>query len=140
MGSSGELWDITNPARHGQLLARVPWAGKADVDRAVAAARAAFGPWRAQHFVGRQRALIRIADAIEARAEELARLTALDTGNALRTQARPEVATLSTCSGTSAASPARSRAPPCRPVTTSCSTPDSSRWASSAASCRGIHR
>src|SRR3954466_3055955 len=86
--------DITSPALRGRVIAQVPEGGAADVDRAVQAARTAFPAWRDQHFVGRQRALIRIADAIEARAEELARLTALDTGNALRTQARPEVAAL----------------------------------------------
>jgi aldehyde dehydrogenase (NAD+) len=86
--------DITSPALRGRVIAQVPEGGAADVDRAVQAARTAFPAWRDQHFVGRQRALLRIADAIEARGEELARITALDTGNALRTQARPEVATL----------------------------------------------
>ena len=46
------------------------------------------------HFKDRQKALLRIADALEERAEELALLTAADTGNALRTQARPESQTL----------------------------------------------
>ena len=64
------------------------------MDRAVGAARRAFPAWRALHFTERARALARIADDIEARAEDFARLTAVDTGNALRTQARPEVATL----------------------------------------------
>jgi hypothetical protein len=41
----------------------------------------------------RGRLLARIADAIEARLEELARRIALETGNALRTQARPEAKT-----------------------------------------------
>ena len=64
--------------------------GRADADRAVAAARTAFPAWRGMHFKDRQKALLRIADALEANAEELSRLTAADTGNALRTQARPE--------------------------------------------------
>jgi aldehyde dehydrogenase (NAD+) len=76
------------------VLARVPRATVGDVDRAVAAARSAFSGWKALHFKERQIALIRIADAIEQSAEELAQLTAADTGNAIRTQARPEVATL----------------------------------------------
>ncbi len=91
---SGEFRDITSPAHRGRALARVAEANAEDVDRAVRAARAALGPWKAQHFTARQRVLWRIADAIEARSEELARVTAADTGNALRTQARPEVATL----------------------------------------------
>ena len=41
-----------------------------------------------------RRPLLKIADALEERAEELALLTAADTGNALRTQARPESQTL----------------------------------------------
>ena len=41
----------------------------------------------------RGRLLARIADALEARVEELARTIALETGNALRTQARPEAKT-----------------------------------------------
>lgn len=88
---SGEFRDIVSPARHGRVLARVPRADAEDVDRAVRAARAALDSWKGEHFSVRQRALYRIADAIADRAEELARLTAADTGNALRTQARPEV-------------------------------------------------
>ncbi|MEW2508070.1 aldehyde dehydrogenase family protein [Amycolatopsis sp. NPDC047767] len=91
---SGRWREVTSPAHRGTVLARVPEADREDIDRAVTAARAALGPWRAQHFKTRQRALGKIADAIEARAEELARTTAADTGNALRTEARPEVATL----------------------------------------------
>ena len=92
--STGEWRNVRNPAKREAVIARVPSAGTQDVDRAVAAARAAFPAWRSVHFTERARALARIADDIEARAEEFARLTALDTGNALRTQARPEVATL----------------------------------------------
>jgi aldehyde dehydrogenase (NAD+) len=92
--ATGEWREVTNPAHRGSVICRVPAAGVEDVDRAVAAARAAFPAWRARHFTERARALALIADEIEARAEDFARLTALDTGNALRTQARPEVATL----------------------------------------------
>jgi aldehyde dehydrogenase (NAD+) len=92
--ATGEWRDVTNPAHRGRVICRVPAAGVEDVDRAVAAARAAFPAWRSRHFTERARALALIADEIEARAEDFARLTALDTGNALRTQARPEVTTL----------------------------------------------
>jgi aldehyde dehydrogenase (NAD+) len=92
--ADGEWREIISPGRRDQVLARVPRGGAADVDRAVAAARGAFPAWRDQHFTARQRVLLRIADAIEGRADELARVTAADTGNALRTQARPEVALL----------------------------------------------
>src|SRR3974390_3497768 len=51
-----------------------------------------FPPGRAR-VRERGRLLPRIADALEARVEELARTIALETGNALRTQARPEAKT-----------------------------------------------
>ncbi|MDJ0355962.1 aldehyde dehydrogenase family protein [Paenarthrobacter sp. PH39-S1] len=92
VGSQAPQWrPVYNPARREAVIARVPAAGPADVDKAVAAALRVFPEWRALHFSGRQRALARIADELEERSEEFARLTALDTGNALRTQARPEV-------------------------------------------------
>lgn len=93
-GVDGEWSDAFCPSRAGTVLARVPSSSSNDVDRAVAAARAAFPAWKALHFTARQQALLRIADALEAEAEALAVLTAQDTGNALRTQARPEVTTL----------------------------------------------
>lgn len=89
---SGEWSDITTPVLRGHVIGRAPDASAADIDKAVQAARQAFPTWRGAHFTERQRALARIADSLEARAEEFARLTALDTGNAIRTQARPEVA------------------------------------------------
>jgi aldehyde dehydrogenase (NAD+) len=92
--ADGEWREITSPGRRGHVLARVPRGNATDVQRAVAAAREAFPAWRDQHFTARQRPLLRIADAIEGRADDLARLTAADTGNALRTQARPEVGLL----------------------------------------------
>ncbi|MEO7126147.1 MAG: aldehyde dehydrogenase family protein [Nakamurella sp.] len=88
--AAGEWIDVINPGRKSVTIARVPRAREADADRAVAAARAAFPAWRALHFTERQKALLAIAAALEDAAEDLARLTAADTGNALRTQARPE--------------------------------------------------
>jgi aldehyde dehydrogenase (NAD+) len=95
VGSTSKEWtDVLNPGRRGVVIGRVPRGGVVDADRAVQAARTAFPSWRALHFKERQRALLKIADALEDAAEELARLTAEDTGNALRTQARPEAMTL----------------------------------------------
>ena len=91
---SGEWREVKNPAKRETVIAHVPSAAKPDLDRAVIAAHEAFPAWRALHFTERTRALNKIADEIEQRAEEFARLTAIDTGNAIRTQARPEVATL----------------------------------------------
>lgn len=93
-GADDRWDDVVSPSRKGSVLARVPRASTADVDAAVRAARAALPGWRSLHFADRQRALLRIAEAIEDAAEELSLLTAADTGNALRTQARPESRTL----------------------------------------------
>ncbi|WP_349828310.1 aldehyde dehydrogenase family protein [Brevibacterium litoralis] len=90
----GERADVITPIDRNVVIARVPEGKAADADRAVAAARAAFPAWSALHFKERQKRLLAAADALEAHAEELAQLTALDTGNALRTQARPETGTL----------------------------------------------
>ncbi|TKV57100.1 aldehyde dehydrogenase family protein [Nakamurella flava] len=91
---SGEWADVHCPGRRGTVLGRVPRADQADVDRAVAAAHRALPGWRDLHFKDRQIALLRIADALQDAAEELAVLTAADTGNAIRPQARPESQTL----------------------------------------------
>ncbi len=92
--AGGEWREVRNPSRRGQVIGRVPAAGPEDVDRAVTAARRAFEDWRGVHFTERTKALLAIAADVEAESERFASLTALDTGNALRTQARPEVTTL----------------------------------------------
>ncbi|MGA9868919.1 MAG: aldehyde dehydrogenase family protein [Acetobacteraceae bacterium] len=86
---SGETLAVENPANR-QEFARIPRGGAADVDRAVAAASAAFPAWSRVTPRERGRMLGRIAEAIEAEVEALGRLIARETGNALRTQARPE--------------------------------------------------
>ena len=87
--ASGETIPVQNPANR-SIFAHVPRAGTEDVDRAVKAATEAFARWRDVPPRERGRRLLRIADAVEARIEELARIIATETGNALRTQARPE--------------------------------------------------
>jgi acyl-CoA reductase-like NAD-dependent aldehyde dehydrogenase len=86
-------FDVETPARRGQVIAQVPRANPSDVDRAVRAAHAAFPAWRATAPRERGRILTRIADDLEAAIEDLARLLAAETGNAIRTQARPEAKT-----------------------------------------------
>ena len=86
---SGETLDVENPANR-RPLGTVPRGGAADVDRAVAAATKALSSWSRMVPRERGRLLLRIADAMEARSEEIAKIIALETGNALRTQARPE--------------------------------------------------
>ena len=87
--ASGAVLDVENPAKR-RTIATIPRGGAEDVDRAVQAARAAFVTWHTVPPRQRGRMLSRIAEALEARIEEMARLIALETGNALRTQARPE--------------------------------------------------
>jgi betaine-aldehyde dehydrogenase len=73
-----------------RTIGSVPRGGAEDIDRAVKAASAAFPAWSRVVPRDRGRLLQKIADAVEARVEELARIIAEETGNALRTQARPE--------------------------------------------------
>jgi acyl-CoA reductase-like NAD-dependent aldehyde dehydrogenase len=88
--SDGRSIDIENPANR-TSIGNVPRATDADVDTAVRAAAAAFVTWRQVAPRERGRLLLKIADAIEAEIEPIARTVALETGNAIRTQARPEV-------------------------------------------------
>lgn len=77
---SGKQFETRNPAT-GELLARVAHGAEADVDAAVAAARAALeGPWGRMKGVERQRIMLRLADLVEANYEELAMLDTLDLG------------------------------------------------------------
>src|SRR4051794_28809427 len=87
--ASGARFAVENPARR-IAIAEVPRAASADVDAAVAAADTSFPAWKATVPRERGKLLLKIAEAIEARSEELARTIALETGNALRTQARGE--------------------------------------------------
>lgn len=90
--ADGRRFEVENPARR-EKIGSVPRAGAEDVDRAVKAAEKAYVGWSRIAARERGRALLKVADAIEAEAEDMARTLALETGNALRTQARPEIAT-----------------------------------------------
>jgi acyl-CoA reductase-like NAD-dependent aldehyde dehydrogenase len=87
--ASGETFQVEDPA-HRAPIAEVPRGSAEDVDRAMKAAAEAFPAWSRTPPRERSRILARIADALEARVEELARTIALETGNAIRTQSRPE--------------------------------------------------
>jgi len=86
---SGATLTVENPAKR-RPIAEIPRGDTADVNGAVEAASRAFPAWSKVAPRDRGRLLLRIADKMEAQAEELARLIALETGNALRTQARGE--------------------------------------------------
>jgi acyl-CoA reductase-like NAD-dependent aldehyde dehydrogenase len=87
--ASGEVLTVENPANR-MPIGDIPRGRAEDVDRAVKVAAAAFPGWSRVAPRERGKLFLKIADALEARVEELARLIALETGNALRTQARPE--------------------------------------------------
>jgi len=82
---SGKTFETYNPA-NGEVLAKVAEGGKEDVDKAVKAARRAFetGPWRKLSASERARLLYKLADAIEARADEFAQLETLDNGKPIK--------------------------------------------------------
>jgi len=92
--ADGRTFDVETPAKRGSVIAQVPRAGAEDVDRAVKAAAAAFPLWRSVAPRDRGRILAGIADDVEAAIEDLARTLASETGNAIRTQARPEAKTV----------------------------------------------
>jgi 1-pyrroline dehydrogenase len=77
--ASGETLDVENPA-NGQVIARVPASGDEDVDRAVNAAAQAFESWGKTTPQDRSLALLKIADSLEAAADELGRLESQNAG------------------------------------------------------------
>jgi betaine-aldehyde dehydrogenase len=77
--AEGGTEDVVNPAT-GEVVAEAPLSTKEDVDRAVAAAGRAFDGWATQTPGERALALLRIADLIEERAEEIADLESADAG------------------------------------------------------------
>lgn len=86
---SGERFNVDSPANL-STLATVPRATKEDVEDAVSAAARAFPGWARVVPRERGRILQKIADRLETRLVELEVILASETGNALRTQARPE--------------------------------------------------
>ncbi|AZM61098.1 MULTISPECIES: aldehyde dehydrogenase family protein [unclassified Streptomyces] len=89
--ADGRTFTVLDPS-DGTALAHVALAGRADVDRAVAAARTAFTApeWARMRPADRGRLLHRVADAIRDQGERLARLESQDVGKPLR-QARADV-------------------------------------------------
>jgi len=75
----------------GEVFAQAPVSGKEDVDRAMAAAARAFEGWRDTTPSERQRALLRIADAIEARADDFVAAESENTGKPIGLTASEEV-------------------------------------------------
>jgi betaine-aldehyde dehydrogenase len=94
--SSGKTFDVMNPAT-AEVLARVPDAQAADVDRAVKAARRAFDEgWRDVTAQERGRILFRMAEKVRAEAKRLAELETLNTGKPLA-ESEFDIADVATC-------------------------------------------
>src|SRR6478672_2814292 len=79
---SGETYDIVDPTT-GEVYAQAPMSGPEDVDRAYAAADAAFDAWGETTPKERAHALLKIADAIDSRVDEINAVECRDTGKPL---------------------------------------------------------
>ncbi|HYO40575.1 MAG TPA: gamma-aminobutyraldehyde dehydrogenase [Nocardioidaceae bacterium] len=88
--ADGATYDLVNPAT-GEVYAAAPASGAEDVDRAMQAAEAAFEAWGDTTPTERQRALLRIADALESRADEFVQVESENTGKPLQLTAEEEL-------------------------------------------------
>src|SRR4029077_4123079 len=92
--ADGQTFDVINPAT-GELLARAPLGGPEDVNRAVAAAQAAFdGPWSTWSAAKRGRTLQKFSGLVKQHLEELAQLESQNVGKPI-TGARGEALAVS---------------------------------------------
>ncbi len=79
---SGEWLESTNPATE-EVLGAVPRGNKEDIERAYNAAAKAQPAWEGLGAGGRSAYLNKLADAIEARGEEILKIEVMDTGNTI---------------------------------------------------------
>jgi len=86
----GQRYEVVDPST-GEVFATAPTSGPKDVDGALRAAAEAFPGWRDTTPSQRQRALLRIADAFEARSDELVRAESQNTGKPLALTAEEEL-------------------------------------------------
>ncbi|GAB3940882.1 gamma-aminobutyraldehyde dehydrogenase [Kribbella albertanoniae] len=87
---SGATYDVIAPAT-GESYTQAPLSGPEDVDQAMTAAARAFESWRDSTPAARQRALLKIADAIEQRADEFTAVESRNTGKPLALTASEEI-------------------------------------------------
>jgi acyl-CoA reductase-like NAD-dependent aldehyde dehydrogenase len=85
--ADGGTIDVLNPS-NGKIIGRIPRCTAVDVERAVSAASAAFPAWSQANPLERARCLNALADAVDARAEELLAIDSLDNGSPLRVMRR----------------------------------------------------
>ncbi|ONF62648.1 gamma-aminobutyraldehyde dehydrogenase [Amycolatopsis keratiniphila] len=88
--ASGQVADIVDPVT-GRPYCTAAVAGPEDVDRALKAAAAAFETWRETTPAQRQLALLKIADAVEARADGLVLVESANTGKPVALTAAEEL-------------------------------------------------
>ena len=95
--ASARTLDVIDPST-AEVMARVPDATAADVNRAVSAARAAFdsGPWKDATAQDRGRILLKLAEVVRRRADELAELETRNTGKPI-VEAEFDIADVATC-------------------------------------------
>ncbi|MDA5195048.1 aldehyde dehydrogenase family protein [Govanella unica] len=84
------IMDVVNPATE-EVLAKCPRASEAQLNKAVAAANAAFPGWAAKSIEERRAALLKLADALHGRAGEFARLLTQEQGKPIA-EATAEIA------------------------------------------------
>ncbi|MFZ2501196.1 MAG: aldehyde dehydrogenase [Nocardioides sp.] len=85
--ASAQTFDDISPIDE-TLIAKVHAAGAAEVDQAVAAARAAFPAWARMPVAERAAILRRVADLVESRVEDLSRVETRDNGSLIRSHRR----------------------------------------------------
>jgi acyl-CoA reductase-like NAD-dependent aldehyde dehydrogenase len=86
----GRTFESRSPAHKGDVVGVFPRSTAADVDAAVAVAKAAFDGWRRTPWPGRAAIILRASELLEERKEELARLMTREMGKVL-TEARGDV-------------------------------------------------
>ena len=89
---SGKTFDNVSP-RNGRIINAVAEGDSADIDAAVASARAAFedGRWRKKHYNEKKRILFKLADLMKRDAEQLALLESLDVGKPINDSLKVDI-------------------------------------------------
>ncbi|MGB2840717.1 MAG: aldehyde dehydrogenase family protein, partial [Actinomycetes bacterium] len=88
--ADGQMMDLINPTT-GEVFAQAAKSSAEDIDRAFAAASTAFETWKESTPSERSLALLKLADAIEANADELIALESENTGKPLALTASEEI-------------------------------------------------
>lgn len=91
LGQTDAVFEVYHPG-DGSAIGLAPRCGEEDVNVAVDSARRALPGWSSTSARERGRMVQRAADTLEANSALIEEILALDTGNAVRTQARPETA------------------------------------------------